>query len=81
MKKTVLLLVLFLIILLNGCDVNKNLSLLVCASLQENSTKLAKARKLGIAVKELDEWLSSLENLPQKTEDSAEEDDGQLSLF
>ncbi len=62
-------------------DVNKNLSLLVCASLQENSTKLAKARKLGIAVKELDEWLSSLENLPQKTEDSAEEDDGQLSLF
>ena len=60
-------------------DVNKNLSLLVCASLTENSTKLAKARKFDIKIMEVDEWLASLEKLPEISE--KDEFDGQLSLF
>ena len=60
-------------------DVNKNLSLLVCASLNENGTKMNKARKLGIKIIEIDEWLKSLEKLPSHS--GNDDDDGQLSLF
>ncbi len=60
-------------------DVNKNLSLLVCASLNESGTKMNKAKKLGIKIIEIDEWLKSLKNLPSNSEN--DDDDGQLSLF
>lgn len=60
-------------------DVNKNLALLVAASLNENGTKMTKARKLGIRIVEIDEWLQNLKHLPSKAND--DDDDGQLSLF
>ena len=60
-------------------DVNKNLSILVCASLAENSTKLAKARKFDVKIMEIDDWLKSLDKLPEESEN--DEFDGQLSLF
>ncbi|MBR1967703.1 MAG: hypothetical protein IKA22_13955 [Lentisphaeria bacterium] len=60
-------------------DVNKNLSLLVAASMSENGTKMAKARKLGVKIIEIDEWLKNLKHFPSKMEN--DDDDGQLSLF
>lgn len=60
-------------------DVSKNLTLLVCASLQENSSKLAKARKFDVKIMEIDEWLQGLTDLPESAEDDGF--DGQLSLF
>ena len=43
-------------------SVTSSLSLLVAADLQGASSKLTKARKLGIPVLSLDEWLASLDN-------------------
>ena len=60
-------------------DVNKNLTILVCASLTEDSTKLAKARKLALKIMEIDDWLQSLEKMPEDA--GNDESDGQLSLF
>jgi NAD-dependent DNA ligase len=60
-------------------DVSKNLSLLVCASFNENGSKMNKAKKIGIKIIEIDEWLKSLKTLPSKAEE--DDDDGQLSLF
>lgn len=60
-------------------DVNKELSVLVCASLSENSSKLNKAKKLGIKTVEIDEWLQKMNIFPSKTVE--DDDDGQLSLF
>ena len=60
-------------------DVSKNLSFLVCASLNENGTKMNKAKKLGVPIIEIDEWIQKLKNLPSNPEE--DEDDGQLSLF
>ena len=41
-------------------SVTKELSLLVAADLNSGSSKIAKAGKLGVEVKQLDNWLSSL---------------------
>lgn len=60
-------------------DVNKNLTILVCASLTEDSTKLTKARKLSLKIMEIDDWLQSLEKMPEDA--GNDESDGQLSLF
>ena len=60
-------------------DVSKNLSLLVAASMSENGTKMAKARKLSVKIIEIDEWLKNLKHFPSKMEN--DDDDGQLSLF
>ena len=43
-------------------SVTASLSLLVAADPGENSSKLVKARKLGIPVQSLEEWLGSLKN-------------------
>ena len=43
------------------------------------SRLLDKAKKLGIKIIEIDEWLKSLKNLPSNSEN--DDDDGQLSLF
>ena len=60
-------------------DVNKNLTILVCASLTEDSTKLTKARKFDVKIMEIDDWLQSLEKMPEDA--GNDESDGQLSLF
>ncbi|MBR2510172.1 MAG: hypothetical protein IKB71_10565 [Lentisphaeria bacterium] len=60
-------------------DVNKNLAILVCASLTEDSTKLTKARKFDVKIMEIDDWLQSLEKMPEDA--GNDESDGQLSLF
>jgi len=52
-------------------SVNSALSLLVCMDPQENSTKLQKARKNNIPIRQLDDWLNSLQNpAPQPRDDA-----------
>ncbi len=53
--------------------VNSSLALLVAADLAEASSKLEKARKLGIEIRSLDDWLAALKSPP--TEDSPPSDD------
>ncbi len=45
-------------------NVNGNLSLLVCMDTNENSGKLQKARKNGVRIQQLDEWLEEIKNNP-----------------
>ncbi len=45
-------------------SVNGNLSLLVCMDTNENSGKLQKARKNGVRIQQLDEWLEEIKNNP-----------------
>ena len=51
----------------------------LCKGENENGTKMNKAKKLGVPIIEIDEWIQKLKNLPSNPED--DEDDGQLSLF
>ena len=59
-------------------SVTSKLAVLVAADVNENSSKLKSARKLGIKIISIDEFLASLESAPAQ-EDSKEFDD--LPLF
>jgi DNA ligase (NAD+) len=49
-------------------SVTAELSLLVCADPAEQSSKLLKARKLGVKILTLDQWLEEMKNAPQSPE-------------
>ena len=54
-------------------SVTKDLSLLVAADLQDNSSKLVKARKLGIKIMSLEEFLASSVPVEAAKEDDVAE--------
>ncbi len=64
--------------------VTEKLSLLVAADLGENSTKQKKAAKLGVPVKQLDQWLAGLSETPvvkqEETPAESPAEEGQLSF-
>jgi len=64
-----------------GCvdEVSSSLSLLVAADLASNSSKLEKARKLGVEIQPLADFLVRMKELPPEPSASAEPE--QLSLF
>ena len=43
---------------------NADLSVLVCMDVNENSSKLKKARKLNIRIVQLNDWLAELKDQP-----------------
>lgn len=60
-------------------SVNADLNVLVCMDVNENSSKLKKARKLNIRIVQLDDWLAELKDQPAPAPASKPEDD--LPLF
>lgn len=56
-------------------SVNSSLSLLVCVDVNENSSKLQKARKNNVPIMELNEWIASLSEVktPAETQEPAEQ--------
>ena len=45
-------------------SVNADLSVLVCMDVNENSSKLKKARKLNTRIVQLDDWLTEIKDQP-----------------
>lgn len=64
-------------------SVNADLSVLVCMDVNENSSKLKKARKLNTRIVQLDDWLTEIRNQPANAGTPAPESkpEDELPLF